>query len=100
MEKKLLQNFMAISVNGKKYNFVKLTEKELLKQIVINPEIMLGKPVIKGTRLTVEIIIEKLAYGETIEDMKRDYPFLVKDDIRAALLYAAKRLAHEEVYAV
>lgn len=77
-----------------------MTEKKLLKRIVINPEIMLGKPVIKGTRLTVEIIIEKLAYGETVEDLKRDYPFLTEDDIRAALLYAAKRLAHEEVYAV
>ena len=47
----------------------------------------------------VEIIIEKLAYGETIEDLKRDYPFLTEDDIRAALLYAAKRLANEEIYA-
>jgi len=77
-----------------------MTEKKLLKRIVINPEIMLGKPVIKGTRLTVEIIIEKLAYGETIEELKRDYPFLVEDDIKAALLYAAKRLAQEEVYTV
>lgn len=76
-----------------------MTEKCLLKRITINPKIMLGKPVIKGTRLTVEIIIEKLAYGETIEDLKRDYPFITEDDIRAALLYAAKRLAHEEVYA-
>lgn len=76
-----------------------MTEKDLLKRIVINPKIMLGKPVIKGTRLTVEIIIEKLAYGETVEDLKRDYPFITEDDIRAALLYAAKRLAHEEVYA-
>ncbi len=77
-----------------------MTEKKLLKRIVINPEIMLGKPVIKGTRLTVEIIVEKLAYGETIEELKRDYPFLVEDDIKAALLYAAKRLAQEEVYTV
>ena len=76
-----------------------MTEKKLLKRIVIDPKIMLGKPVIKGTRLTVEIIIEKLAYGETIEDLKRDYPFLTGDDIRAALLYAAKRLANEEIYA-
>ena len=76
-----------------------MTEKGLLRRIVINPKIMLGKPVIKGTRLTVEIIVEKLAYGETIEDLKRDYPFITEDDIRAALLYAAKRLAHEEVYA-
>ncbi len=76
-----------------------MTEEKLLKRIVTNPKIMLGKPVIKGTRLTVEIIIEKIAYGETIEDLKKDYPFLTEDDIRAALLYAAKRLAHEEVYA-
>jgi uncharacterized protein (DUF433 family) len=75
------------------------TLRELLKRITINPKIMLGKPVIKGTRLTVEIIVEKLAYGETIEDLKRDYPFITVDDVRAALLYAAKRLAHEEVYA-
>jgi uncharacterized protein (DUF433 family) len=76
-----------------------MNEKMLLKRIVINPKIMLGKPVIKGTRLTVELIIEKLAYGETIEDLKREYPFITEEDIRAALLYAAKRIAHEEVYA-
>ncbi len=76
-----------------------MTEEKLLNRIVTNPKIMLGKPVIKGTRLTVEIILEKIAYGETIEDLKKDYPFLTEDDIKAALLYAAKRLAHEEVYA-
>jgi len=76
-----------------------MTEKNLLKRITVNPKIMLGKPIIKGTRLTVEIIIEKLAYGESFEDLKKDYPFLTEEDIRAALLYAAKRLAHEEVYA-
>lgn len=76
-----------------------MTERTLLKRIVINPKIMLGKPVIKGTRLTVELIVEKIAYGETFEDLKRDYPFLTEDDIKAALLYAAKRLAHEEVFA-
>lgn len=76
-----------------------MNEKVLLKRIVIDPKIMLGKPVIKGTRLTVELIIEKLAYGETMEDLKREYPFITEEDIRAALLYAAKRLAHEEVYA-
>ncbi len=76
-----------------------MTEERLLKRIVVNPKIMLGKPVIKGTRLTVEVIVEKFAYGATIEDLKKDYPFLSKDDIMASLLYAAKRLAHEEVYA-
>jgi len=60
---------------------------------------MLGKPVIRGTRLTVEIIVEKLAYGQTFDDLKKDYPFVTEDDIRAALLYAAKSIAREEVYA-
>jgi uncharacterized protein (DUF433 family) len=60
---------------------------------------MLGKPVIKDTRLTVELIIEKLAYGETVKDLRKDYPFLAEEDVRAALLYAAKRLAQEEVFA-
>ena len=76
-----------------------MSEKKLLKRIVIDPKIMLGKPVIKGTRLTVDLILEKVAYGEAVEDLKRDYPFLTEDDIRAALVYAAKRLAHEEVFA-
>ncbi|MBI4686174.1 MAG: DUF433 domain-containing protein [Nitrospirae bacterium] len=76
-----------------------MKEEKLLNRIVTDPKVMLGKPVIKGTRLTVELIIEKIAYGETIKDIKKDYPFLTADDIKAALLYAAKRLAHEEVYA-
>lgn len=77
-----------------------MMEEKLLKRIITDPKIMLGKPIIKGTRMTVELIVEKMAYGETMDDLKKDYPFLTDDDIRAALLYAAKRLAHEEVYAV
>jgi uncharacterized protein (DUF433 family) len=77
-----------------------MTERTLLRRIVVNPKIMLGKPVIRGTRLPVEIIVEKVAYGVTFGDLKRDYPFLTDDDIRAALLYAAKRVANEEVYTV
>lgn len=76
-----------------------MIEKELLERIVVDPRIMVGKPVIKGTRLTVELIVEKMAYGATLEDLKKDYPFLKKEDVSSALLYAAKRLANEEVYA-
>ena len=76
-----------------------MKEQNLLKRIASDPKVMLGKPVIKGTRLPVGIIIEKFAYGETFEEIKADYPFLTDDDIRAALLYAAKRINHEEVYA-
>jgi uncharacterized protein (DUF433 family) len=75
-----------------------MTEKTLLRRITVDPKIMLGKPVIKGTRLPVEIIIQNVAYGATTEDLRKDYHFLKEDDIRAALLYAAKRIANEEVY--
>jgi uncharacterized protein (DUF433 family) len=73
-----------------------MDEKEFLKRIEINPEIMLGKPVIKGTRLPVEIILEKLGYGYSEEEIIKDYPFLKREDIRACLIYAAKRMALEE----
>jgi len=76
-----------------------MTEERLLRRIVTDPKVMLGKPVIKGTRLTVEIIVEKIAYGATADDLKKDYPFLTEADIKAALLYAAKRVALEETYA-
>ena len=71
-------------------------KQKLLNRIEINPKIMFGKPVIKGTRLTVEIILEKLAYGETEYEILKEYPFLKKDDIKAALLYAAKMISLEE----
>ena len=77
-----------------------MTERTLLKRIVVDPKIMFGKPVIKGTRLPVEIIVEKVAYGLTFDELKKDYPFLTYDDIRAALLYAAKRIANEEVFTI
>ncbi len=69
----------------------------LLNRIETDPNIMFGKPVIKGTRLPVEIILEKRAYGETADEILKEYPFLKKDDIKAALLYAAKTLSLEEV---
>ncbi|SEM58741.1 Uncharacterized conserved protein, DUF433 family [Syntrophus gentianae] len=71
---------------------------KLINRIVCDPKIMLGKPVVKGTRLTVELIVEKFAYGATFEELTRDYPFLVEEDIWASLIYAAKRLANEEIF--
>ena len=77
-----------------------MNEKMLIRRIEINPDIMLGKAVIKGTRLPVELIVEKIAYGATNEEILRQYPFVEENDIRAALLYAAKALKREEVYPV
>lgn len=64
--------------------------------IEINPTIMLGKPVIRGTRVTVELILRKLSEGATEAELFDAYPHLKKEDIQAAMAYAADTLAHEE----
>jgi uncharacterized protein (DUF433 family) len=66
-------------------------------RIEINPDVMLGKPVIKGTRIPVELLIRKLWEGAAIEDLLDAYPNLKKDDIQAALLYAADHMGNETV---
>ena len=68
-------------------------------QIVIDPEILAGKPVIKGTRLPVEFIIDLLAQGWTEAEILHNYPGLTRDDLRACLLYASSVLKSEKVYA-
>jgi len=70
---------------------------ELLQRIEVNPKVMAGKPVIKGTRVPVELILRLLAQGITFEKLLEDYPHLTKEDIQAALLYAAGVLANEEI---
>jgi uncharacterized protein (DUF433 family) len=65
--------------------------------IEINRKVMLGKPVIRGTRITVELILRKLGEGATEQDLLDAYPNLRPDDIRAAMTYAAAALAHEEI---
>jgi len=64
-------------------------------RIELNPDVMLGKPVIKGTRVPVELIVRKLGEGASIEDLLDRYPNLKKEDIQAALTYAANTLANE-----
>jgi uncharacterized protein (DUF433 family) len=66
------------------------TKEELLERIVVDPEVMVGKPVIKGTRVPVYLILELLAQGLTVEEILNDYPHLTRDDVAAVLLYAAK----------
>lgn len=65
---------------------------DLLERIEINPAVMLGKPVIRGTRVPVELILEKLSAGLTWEEILRDYPRLSREDIAAALAFAAQSL--------
>ena len=66
-------------------------------RIEINPSIMFGKPVIEGTRITVEHILRKLAGGMTIEEILADHPHLTPDDVYATAAFAADYLAQEEI---
>src|SRR5215510_3937511 len=67
------------------------------ERIEIDPAIMMGKPVIRGTRITVELILRKLADGASESELLEDYPHLTTNDIRAAVAYGAASVAHEEV---
>ena len=69
----------------------------IIDRIEINPKVMMGKPVIRGTRLTVELILRKLSEGASEKDLMEAYPKLTREDIKAAIRYAADTLAHEEV---
>ncbi len=71
-----------------------------LGRIEINPRIMLGKPVIRGTRITVELILRKLGEGASESELLAAYPQLSTDDIHAAINYAADTLSHEETVLV
>ena len=66
------------------------------ERIVSNHELMLRKPTIKGTRITVELILRKLSQGATIEDLLAMYRNLTQEDIHAVYLYAADVIANEE----
>ena len=66
-------------------------------RIEINPDVMLGKPVVRGTRVPVELILRKLSEGATEADLLDAYPRITRADIQAALAYAADALAHETI---
>ena len=66
--------------------------------IVSNPKIMFGKPVIKGTRITVELILEKIGNGESIDAILSSYPHLTREQILACVKFAGKSLSLETVY--
>ncbi len=68
--------------------------------VVADPKIMAGKPVIRGTRITVELILEKLAAGQTVEQVLKDYPYITWEGIRAALEFAAESVSFERMYPV
>ena len=67
-------------------------------RIVANPKIMMGKPTVAGTRITVELILEKLAAGETVDQILKSHPSLTEEGVRAAIGFAAAVLSADVVY--
>ena len=77
-----------------------MERKNFFDRITIDPDVMVGKPTIRGMRITVEQILKALAGGLTIKDLLGDYPELEEEDIKVALLYASKLVGEERVFAV
>jgi len=75
-------------------------KKDPLKRIIVDPDIISGKPIIRGTRIPVDLILKLLAQGISIKEILDDYPHLTKEDIQAALLYGAKVIADEDVFPI
>jgi len=69
----------------------------LMDRIIRDPKVMGGKPVVKGTRVTMETILRRLASGLSVEDLLKEYPQLTEEDVRAALEYAARMLEEEGI---
>ncbi len=69
-----------------------MKDQELLERITVNPKVMVGRPVIRGTRLTVEYILNLLAHGATVAEIISEYHDLTKEDIQACILFATKSL--------
>ena len=75
-----------------------MEDQELLKRISLDPKVMLGKPVIRGTRLTVEYVLDRLGHGATTADLMEEYDGLTPDDIAACLLCARQSLSDTDYF--
>ncbi len=73
-----------------------MSDKILLERITLNPKVMVGKPVIRGTRLTVEFILNLLAHGATTDEILDEYEGLTPEDIKACLLFAKESMSKTE----
>ena len=77
-----------------------MDKRALLERITIDPNVMAGKPIIRGLRITVEQVLIALANEVTIKDLLEDYPELEYKDIQAVLLYASKLVHDEKIYPI
>lgn len=69
-----------------------MTDEQLLERISLDPRVMVGKPVIRGTRLTVEYILNLLGHGQTVQEILQEYEGLTEEDVQACLLFASRSL--------
>ncbi len=74
------------------------TPGDFRDRIIVDPKVLVGKPIVKGTRIPVSLILNLVGHGATFDEIANDYPSLAVEDIRAAILYAGARLDHEEVF--
>jgi uncharacterized protein (DUF433 family) len=74
-----------------------MNDEQLLKRITFDPQILGGKPIIRGMRIAVEHVLGMLAAGSSVEELLEGYPFLEKEDIQACLVYAYRMVAHERI---
>jgi uncharacterized protein (DUF433 family) len=77
-----------------------MKDEELLKRITANAEIFGGKPIVRGMRISVELILSLLVQGESIDEILADYPDLTIEDIRACLAYAHAVIANDKLHAI
>jgi uncharacterized protein (DUF433 family) len=70
------------------------------EHIVVDPKVLVGKPIIKGTRIAVEFVVDLLAHGWTVEEILKEYDHLTREDIRACLAYASELLRTERIYLI
>lgn len=74
--------------------------EELLQRITVDPGVMVGKPIIRGTRITVEAILDELAGGLSESEVLEDFPELAPEDVRAAIAFAQDLVSEQRVYRV
>lgn len=73
---------------------------DLTDRITVDPDVLVGKPVIKGTRLAVEFIIGLLGQGWTVDEVLEDYPWITREDVQACLAYASEMMQSEKIHAL
>jgi uncharacterized protein (DUF433 family) len=85
---------------AQRQNITSLSPMDWQTRITLDPNILAGKPIVKGTRLAVEFIIDLLAQGWSVDEILRNYPGITIEDVQACLGYASATLKAEKVYAI